>query len=227
MNKLVFIEKKDLLTNSKIIAEGTGYEHHTITRKIRNHKTRFEKLGKIRFMDVTSINPNGGRPTKIYLLNEEQAVFLITLLENNDIVADFKLVLVQEFFKMKNLLQEINTESWKQFRLTSKETRKQFADVLQELVEYAKKQGSKNAKRYYQTYTKLINKKLGIESRDLATKKQLDNIAKWEELISYWIEFYMNEGIKYKEIYINIKKIVEYILDIEPFYDEKTLKVLD
>ncbi|MGQ7276623.1 Rha family transcriptional regulator [Brevibacillus thermoruber] len=94
---IFFGENDELFTDSLVIAEETGYQHHTITRKIRDNKERFLKLGNL---DVTS-KFNGANPIKIYQLNEPQASFLITLLENNEKVTEFKLRLVQEFYRMR------------------------------------------------------------------------------------------------------------------------------
>lgn len=122
---LVFIgEDHELFTDSLVIAEETGYQHHTITRKIRDNIERFKKLGNL---DVTS-KFTGANPIKIYQLNEPQASFLITLLENNEKVTDFKLRLVQEFYRIKEELlhrreqqQEVEEQLEKKGQLTLEE----------------------------------------------------------------------------------------------------------
>lgn len=42
MNEIVKVKNNDIFTDSIIIAEGTGYEHHTVTRKIRDFYSDFE-----------------------------------------------------------------------------------------------------------------------------------------------------------------------------------------
>ncbi len=49
-------------------------------------------------------NPDS-KPTKTFYLNEQQATLLISMMRNNDIVLDFKVRLVSEFFRMRELLQ--------------------------------------------------------------------------------------------------------------------------
>ena len=42
VDSLVMVKNDDVFTNSLIIAEGTGYEHHSITRKIRDFEEDFK-----------------------------------------------------------------------------------------------------------------------------------------------------------------------------------------
>jgi phage regulator Rha-like protein len=44
---------------------------------------------------------SGGRPEKIYFLNEQQATLLLTYLRNSKIVREFKKALVKEFYRLK------------------------------------------------------------------------------------------------------------------------------
>lgn len=74
-------------TLSNIIAEGVGIKHSSITRTIRKHEKDFEEFGKLGF----KIRPSdSGQGEKIYKLNEDQAILLITYLKNTDIVRAFK-----------------------------------------------------------------------------------------------------------------------------------------
>lgn len=103
-SQLVTVQNNQPVTTSLIIAEGTQNEHKSIIRLISNHRQNFERWGEIRFSDLKSTNPLGGRPTQVAYLNEQQATFLITLLRNNDIVLAFKGELVDQFYKMRNML---------------------------------------------------------------------------------------------------------------------------
>lgn len=60
MDKLVVVKGNDLFTDSLIISNCTGFEHHSITRKIRDYYSDFEEFGKVRFMDTASKNLKGG-----------------------------------------------------------------------------------------------------------------------------------------------------------------------
>ena len=111
-NELVTVRNGEVFTNSLIIANGTGNEHHSVTKNLRNYEADFLEFGeigtnqKIEFMDLKSINSKRGRPTKIYQLNEQQATLLVTYLGNTKIVRDFKKELVKQFYQMRMLLQQ-------------------------------------------------------------------------------------------------------------------------
>lgn len=99
MKELVFVKKEQAFTTSLVIAEGTDNQHESIIRMIQKNLEQFERWGKIKFMSQKTTNPLGGRPTQVALLNEQQAMFLITLLKNTDVVIDFKFELIQMFFE--------------------------------------------------------------------------------------------------------------------------------
>ena len=98
MNALVKFIGNDVFTDSMVIAEGTGNQHESVVSLIKTHQKSLKKFGNIRFTDLKSGNPKGGRPTRIYQLNEPQATLLVTFLDNNDIVVEFKVELVRQFY---------------------------------------------------------------------------------------------------------------------------------
>ena len=204
MNELVKVKGNDAFTDSVIIAEGTNYEHHTITRKIRDYYADFEEFGKIRFVDTTTINPAGGRPTRLYLLNEPQASYLITLLENNEIVRKFKLTLVKEFYRMRQFILERQSAEWQQSHITGKQIRREETDViLTKLIPLAESQGSQHAGKLYMAYSKLINVTLGIEAgrRSELPLSYVDAIRFLERAIENIISQEIDKGTDYREIY--------------------------
>jgi len=204
MNELVVIKGNEAFTDSLKIAEGTGYEHHTITRKIRDFYSDFEELGNL---DVTS-KYTGGNPVKIYLLNEPQASYLMTLLENNTVVRRFKLELVKEFYRMRQFIFERKTAEWNQSRLTGKKVRRDETDViLTKLIPLAESQGSKNSGKLYMTYSKLVNSTLGISAgqRNNLSLSYIDTIRFLERAIENIILIEVNKGTHYKEIYQTCK----------------------
>lgn len=198
MNELVYLKKDDAFTDSLVIAEGTGNQHSTITRLIRKYPKDF---GEVRFLDLKSTNSKGGRPTKVYLLNEEQATLLITYLDNNEVVRAFKKNLVHQFFEMRKFIAERQTQAWIETRQQGKITRRSETDVIQELVSYAKAQGSEHADMLYMTYSKLANAMCGVKGRDNATTYQLNNLSIFENLILQMIRSGIQAEMHYKDIY--------------------------
>lgn len=89
-------------TTDKIIAEHSGNSLHAVKVLIYNHKQDFEDFGILSF-EMTKL-PGRGRPQKTYHLNEQQATFLITMLDNTPQVKQFKKSLVREFYAMKQEL---------------------------------------------------------------------------------------------------------------------------
>lgn len=201
MQELVFLKNNDAFTDSMVIANGTGNQHHAVTQLIRKYHTDFEDFGILQFTHLKCRNPKGGRPAKVYQLNEEQAMLLVTYLDNNEIVRDFKKNLVSQFVKMRRFIAERQTTVWIETRKAGKLTRKSETDVIKELVEYAKSQGSNHADMLYMTYSKLANSMANIKNRDDATVSQLNNLSIFEHIILTMIRNGINEGLGYKDIY--------------------------
>lgn len=108
---LVFLEPNRIgsipFTTSDVIAEKTENSYRSIQRTIERQLTRLEAFGRVRF-EITPLQTKGGvQKHKVYLLNEEQATLLMTFLKNNDIVADFKVELVRQFYAMRKRLKHL------------------------------------------------------------------------------------------------------------------------
>lgn len=204
MNELVYIRKNDVFTSSLVIAEGTGNEHRAVTSLIRRYKKQFSEIGEIWFRHLKCRNASG-RPMKVYQLNEPQASFLITLLKNSGVVVAFKLELVKQFYAMRKLLLEKQTQGWQETRQIGKEIRKVEADYIKALALYAKAQGSKNPRMLYMAYTKLANSVAGVEDREKANTLQLNNLLLAERVIDDSIAKGMREGKHYRDIYAECK----------------------
>ena len=213
MDELVFIGKKDVpYTTSKIISDRTGIEHRKIKSAIRKYKRQIDFFGLSAPYQAES---TGGRPEEIYLLNEEQATFLMTLLKNTEIVVEFKKELVRQFYAMREILRERQSTEWLLTRKQGKLVRRNETDVLAELAEYATRQGSKNmGKQVYQVYTKLVNSLVGIEKggRETAPFKTLSVIMFLEDMILNTVRQEMENGTYYKEIYRKCKENGEAIM---------------
>ena len=97
--------KAEPYTTSEIIANNTNNNRKSIQQMIRRHKLRLEKFGKVEF----EMRPlPSGQKAKVYKLNEQQATLLITFLDNSEIVANFKTLLVKKFYEMRDELNKRN-----------------------------------------------------------------------------------------------------------------------
>lgn len=108
MDNLVFINSNNLYeepyTTSKIIAKYGGQTHHSIQVLISTYEKDIKEFGVFSFQMSKPKSSKGGRPEKIYKLNEPQASFLITLMKNTRQVVNFKKALVKQFYAMREEL---------------------------------------------------------------------------------------------------------------------------
>lgn len=196
-NKLVTLSGNEVFTDSMVIARGTDNEHHAVRELIKRYKEDIEDFGTLLISNEES---TGGRPAEIFLLNEEQATFVITLLRNSKVVVKFKKELVRQFYAMRQFIFERQSKDWIVTRKQGKLTRKAETDVLKQLVEYAKEQGSEHSDKLYLSYTKLANKICGISGRDNATVEQLSSLTVAENIILHCVQTGIQQEKHYKEI---------------------------
>ncbi len=164
--KLVFIKSSNLneepFTTSRIIAEYGGQQHKNIRELIENHERDIKEFGRVTFETIPlAINDDevytfetdkpkiskGGRPEKIYKLNEQQATFLITLMKNTRKVIGFKKALVKQFYEMREELTKRRIE-----RAQGKQYRNALTEAIDKLPE------SKHKNMLHKHYTDLAYK---------------------------------------------------------------------
>lgn len=215
MSNIVVIEKSDLFVSSLVISDNVEYEHASIMKTIRRHKDDLESFGTLRL----SVRKSKGRPTNYFELNESQVYFLMTLLENNETVKMFKKELVKEFIRMRKALVQIQVnhqnEQWQQARLEGKAIRNETTDAIKDFIEYAVKQGSTNAVRYYGNITKMENMSLFIleqkfeNVREVLNNHQLSTLKTADRIVYETLQEGMERGMHYKDIYQLAKERVE------------------
>ncbi|URZ08940.1 Rha family transcriptional regulator [Clostridium felsineum] len=209
MNDLVFINSNNLneepFTTSKIIAAYGQVNHDTVQRLIRNYKNDIEEFGIIGFQIRKPENSKGGRPEKVYKLNEQQATLLISYMQNTEPVREFKKTLVKQFYLMKK-------ELTKRFisREKAKEKRNTLTDALDRLPQSPHK--AMTYKHYtdlvynivFGKNTKQLRQQYGISDketpRDYFSVNDIKKVEKIENEIAVLIEF--------GNTYSNIKTIM-------------------
>lgn len=128
MQELVFMQslKDEPYTTDKVIAEYSGNDLESVRRLIRENKTDLEFFGVLGFEIRKPLKGSkGGRPEKIYHLNEQQATTLITFLDNTPQVKTFKVALVAEFFKLRD-----EKAKWQVQRLSEKPIKRELQDAV-------------------------------------------------------------------------------------------------
>ena len=177
--------KAEPYTTSEIIATNTNNKHDSIKRLIRKHQLRLEQFGKVGF----EIQPlPSGQKAKVYKLNEQQATLLITFLDNSEIVANFKTLLVKQFYEMRDELNKRNLN-----RAMEKPIKRTLTDSIKEW-KYTNKHAYSNINRL------LIKVTTGMSIQEL--KKSRGDAKTALDLLT------SQEQEKYKELE---NKVIAYI----------------
>lgn len=210
VQNLVELRKNDIFTNSKVIAEGTENQHKNVKELIEKYQNDIEDFGTLSVLNVES---TGGRPERIYYLNEEQATFVITLLRNSKVVVQFKKELVRQFYAMRRFLIEKQSKQWHDTRIVSKENRLKETDTIKALTEYARQQGSTHSDKLYLIYTKLVHSVIGGRREEM-TASELNTLTLAENIIKQTIEMDMSMGVHYKAIYQHCRERIGQFAEI-------------
>lgn len=203
MNELVYLKNDEALTDSLAVAEYFHKRHDRVLRTIDNLIIDIPKNGAVKFQ-LSSYKDAKGEKRKKYEMNRD-AFSLLVMGFNGKKALEWKLKYIEAFNSMEKVLMEKSTTLWLETRQAGKLTRKSETDVIKELVEYAKEQGSSHADMLYMTYSRLANSMADIKKRDNATVTQLNNLSIFEHIILTMIRNGIDEGLGYKEIYVICK----------------------
>lgn len=201
----------ELRADSRSFVVKMDIRHRQLMENIRKYQDKFEELGILPF--ETEEITGRGQPEKYALLNEDQAYFLLTLSRNSDAVVAAKLALVKAFKAARSGIATAEVA-----RLEGKKARREETAAIAELVKYATDQGSKSAKMYYMSITKMTNEILGIQAgqRDTLPPVALDRIRAAEVLIDVSLRDGMRAGLHYKQIYALAKDRVQHLVPLLP-----------
>lgn len=206
-NSLALFENKgQVLVSSRLVAKDFGKEHFSVISTVESLIEETEgyqsPIDTPIFLKQSYIHEQNRQQYSEYLLNKRAFLLLMMRLKGN--IAFIKQnEYIDEFERMESLLRERQTTDWLKTRQSGKLIRRETTDAIQKLIPYATSQGSQNARMMYLTYSKLVNKTVGIESgtRDKATVMQLMQITMLEDLITRTIQEEIANGVYYKEIY--------------------------
>ncbi|EOS48330.1 hypothetical protein C810_01420 [Lachnospiraceae bacterium A2] len=161
---------------------------------------------------VPPINKNKNSP-KIYMY-AEKGIYEVCRRSRQTVADkfyDWAYDTISEIKKNGFYIANGKDEKWIGIRRETKQVRKNETDMIQKFVDYAISQGSQNAKRYYTHLTNLANKRCGIKTgeRDKADQKTLLRLKSLETLIDMRLETLMNNNIPYKEVFSDVKDMIE------------------
>lgn len=223
-NAMVVLQEKEPRAGTLIMSHGFGVEHRALRKLVIKYKTEFEELGIIASGMQKIVHEKRGRPVEEFLLNEEQSLYLGSLLTNNEIVRKFKMKLVKEFGRMKRALLSLSSQKqnaeWIEKRNSGKITRKQETDAIKVFIDYAKSQGSQSADKYYMIISKMENQALFLLEQEFPNLRQVLNLNQLsvvecaDRIISKALSDGISRAMKYKDIYQYAKKQVESFSEI-------------
>ena len=215
MENVIEIWGDEPRAGTSLIAKGFDREHKVVLRLIRDYDKDFKHFG---VFSTRKLKSTGGRAANEIMLNEDQAMFLATLLRNNEKVVRFKRQLVDNFKKCRIELESLRKNRSEPNRQIAREAgklvRKDTTDAMQEFVEYAKSQGSGSPKKYFMNITKMMNGLLFIVNgkfknlRNVMSTKQLMTVSSAEQIIDRGLRDGMSRKKYYKDIYQDVKKRV-------------------
>ena len=189
--------KAEPYTTSEIIANNTNNSRIAVRRLIEKHINRLKQFGKVEF----EMQPlPSGQKAKVYKLNEQQATLLITFLDNSEIVANFKTLLVKQFYEMRDELTKRNIN-----RAIEKPVKKTLMDCIKKW-KYTSKHAYSNINRL------LIKGATGLSIN--ALKKERGDAKVALDLLT------SQEQEKYKQLE---QKVIAYI---EADFDYQLIKAL-
>jgi phage regulator Rha-like protein len=108
-SKIVTLRKKELFTTTLVIAEKCDITHEAVIKLTRKFINDLNSVGLVRFQIRARLSGvHGGGDTEFAELDDYAAMLLLTYMRNSEIVARFKLNLITEFKRMREILLDPN-----------------------------------------------------------------------------------------------------------------------
>ena len=189
--------KKEPYTTHDIIAEHAEIDNISVRKLIEKHKKDLEVFGVLSFeIHKPEKGSLGGRPRKVYRLNEQQATLLVTYLGNTEPVREFKKNLVKAFFELRNEVAEFRYQ-----RALEKPKRKTLHDSIENWEQAPKHAHSTMNNLLLKAVTDRNAKQLreergGYNGIDSLTSDELEQYQAFEDMVIAMIGLNMS----YQEI---------------------------
>jgi len=214
MKELVQVKHNKVFATTNTIAEEFGIAHREIRRKlgilaVEISPSAFNEM----FTESLYLNSKK-REYKNYHMTRKGYMFLVMNISTKK-AHKKKLAFIDAFDMMEDAIRNSLTNKsdveWSETRLIGKTARLYETDVIKDFVEYATKQGSKNAKFYYKHLTNASYKALGLMAlkhptlRSTMNLYQLSELMLAERLAANKLKEYMELERNYKDIYQSVK----------------------
>ena len=143
--------------DSRLLAKSLRNKHKAVMALIERYADKFKDFGQLPFKkEVGDRAQGGGNPERFALLNEDQALFLLSLSRNSDRVVDLKVKLIQAFSEARRAADQRQVEYLPTYH--------QLHDVIHSLA-----RNSSNEKFVHMNVNKLVNKAAGVGAGQRAT----------------------------------------------------------
>lgn len=213
MNELIELKSDEAVTTSLKVAEDFRKRHADVIKSIDKLLVSNERKNSlVNMFKKSSYKDAKGEMRPMYYMNRDGFSLLVMGFTGKEAL-EWKLKYIDAFNEMEKLLLEKHTSDWLEERRHGKLTRKAETDIIQQLVDYAKGQGSEHSEKLYLVYTKLANVMAGVSNRDLAPCHKLSELTFIENIILNQIAIGMESGQNYKDIYQCCKKQIEIFKD--------------
>lgn len=196
------MSKAEVVTNHVVIAEYAALNRTSVRKLIDNNISDLKELGKVSF-EMTTLDDSRGQKVKIYQLNRNQAMLLITWLDNTEPVRAFKLALVKRFDELEKTIQ-----TWTKERAAEKATTRSLTDAVQNW-EHTNKHAQSNFRKLLTKcatglpYTKVQARgDKGVPMVDLLTAEELQKYKRLKALVIPLLDF----GEEYNDIKATLEK---------------------
>ena len=221
MSELVVMHGKEIFTTSTIISENLNLQHDNVVALLK----KYSNIDELALVQTEKLSTKG-RALINYLLTEEQALILVSLMKNTPEVIKFKVGLVKAFIKYRKIASQLliqkNNQDHIEKRQETKIMRRECTDIIQQFVAYAEAQGSQSASKYYMNLTRmeltglfLIEQKFP-NFRDVMNIKQLNLIEVADEVIANSLKDSMSKQIPYKECFQIAKECITRLASLMP-----------
>tara|TARA_R100000951_G_C2584262_1_gene162904 strand:+ start:97 stop:813 length:717 start_codon:yes stop_codon:yes gene_type:complete len=222
MNDLVIMVNDVPMVNSDLVAKKFNKAHKNVLQSVRKLIGDCpEEFSRLNFQ-LSTFKTDRGREFECFNMTRDGFSLLAMGFTGKDAIK-WKISFIDAFNAMeKTIAKKNDAVEWKQARLQSKGARKSFTDTVSNFVEYATHQGSKSAKMYYMSITKmeyvaleLIGKgeKAPSNFRDSLDTMDLSFLSAAEHVAKNAIKLGMNQKLHYKEIYLLAKENVNQYAD--------------
>lgn len=212
MNDLVVMVNGVPMVDSVLVAKKFNKDHRQVLDAVRRIETDAPEFWRANF--CASTYKVRGKDYCNYLLTRDGFSLVAMGFTGTDALK-WKVAYINAFNAMETALSKKDDAiEWKQARLQSKAIRQSVTDTIKEFVDYATKQGSSSASRYYCSITKMEyaaleliqhNQKVPSGFRDTLDAMDLCFLATAEQVAKTAIRNGMAAGMHYKEVYIEAK----------------------